>query len=228
MPGTKRRTYRRRNQNRRRPRKGRLQTARRMTGNEPSKAVDWIARGIGDTATIAKTVSMLASMVNVEDKYVDTLISLDPSPATPGFSITLNNIAQGSAVNQRNGNKVLDKCLQVNMRLFLDASALVTSTNTMRIVILIDKKPQIGALTFDDVYVPNNDVAGLIDKDTAGDRVVVLKDMKFVFNGGDKRLFYRKFYCNLSRIHTQYTGAAATAFETGAIYFLGLTDVAGL
>lgn len=229
MPYSKRNTYRRRNMRRRPPpRRGRLQTARKMTGNEPTTIVDKIANGVGTVATVAKTVSMLASMINVEDKYVDTPIVLTPSPGTPTFALQLNQIAQGVDFNQRNGNKVLDKCLQINMRMFLDATATTLASNTMRIIILIDKKPQIGALTFNTVYSPANDPAALIDKNVGGDRIVVLKDMKFVFSGGERRLFYKKFYCNLARIHTQFTGPTATAFETGAIYMIGVTDVSGL
>lgn len=221
------RTYRKRTNYRRKPmRKGRLQNARKMTGNEPNSIIDKIASGVGTVATIARSVAGIASMINVEDKFVDTVISADPSPGTPDFALVLNQIAQGSDFNQRNGNKVLDKCLQINMRCFLDAAATALATNTLRCVILIDKKPQIGALTFPLIY--GADVAGLINKNTAGDRIVVLKDMKMIFNGGNNRLFYKKVFINLSRIHSQYTGPTATAYEAGTIYFLLYADVAGL
>lgn len=226
MPYRRRTNYRRRPYRRNYQRKGRLATARKMTGTEPKSTVDKIAQGVGTVATIAKTVSGIVSMINVEDKFVDTAISAAVTNAAP-YAVTLNAIAQGSDYNQRNGNKVLDKCLQCNLRVFLDASATALATQMMRIVILIDKKPQIGALTFGTVYTPSTSVAGFINKNTVGDRIVVLKDMKLVLNGGNNRYFYRKFYCSLSRLHTQWTGSTATAFESGQIYLLAITDVTG-
>lgn len=218
----KRRAYRGRPQKK----KGRLANARKMTGNEPNSLIDKIANGVGTVATIAKTVSGIVSMINVEDKFIDTTLNFDSSAGTPQFGIVLNQIAQGADVNQRNGNKVLDKYLQVNLRMFLDATATALATQTLRIVILIDKKPQIGALTFPLIYGTN--VEGLINKNTMGDRIVVLRDMKMVFSGGNNRLYYKKLYIPLSRLHTQYTGSGATAYESGTLYLLGYTDVAGL
>lgn len=206
--------------------KGRLQTARKMTGTEPNTIVDKIASGIGTVATIARSVSAIASLINVEDKYVDTALSASVTLVSP-YAVVLNQIAQGAAVNQRNGNKVLSKCLQVNFRIYLDATAAATATNSVRMVVLIDKKPQIGALTWNTVYNPNDDVSALVDKDTAGDRVVILKDRRWTLNGSDKRLHFGKFYIPLTRIHAQYTGSAATAYEANAIYLLAISDVTG-
>lgn len=227
QPMPYRRNFKRRSYNRKPMRKTRLSNARKMTGNEPHTIVDKIASGVGTVATIAKNVSMIASLINVEDKFVDTQLLFDPSPAVPSFALVLNQIAQGNDYNQRNGNKVLDKCLQINMRMFLDATATTLATNTVRFIVLIDKKPQIGPLTFAGAYTPT-DVAGMINKNTVGDRIVVLKDLKVVFNGSDQRLFYKKFYINLSRIHTQYTGPNATDYESNAIYVIGYSDLVGL
>lgn len=221
------RRSRRRRTTRRAPRKGRLQNARKMTGDSPVTAVDRIARGVGSVATIAKTVSGIVSMINVEDKYVDTALSASITSVSH-YAVALNAIAQGADVNQRNGNKVLDKYIQLNLRLFLDSTASATQTNTLRLVVVIDKKPQIGALTWNTVYVPNDDVAAFIDKDTAGDRIVILKDYRTTFSGGERRLIYKKFYMSLARLHTQYTGSGSTAFETGALYLLAISDVTGL
>lgn len=207
-------------------RKTKIEKVRKMVGTEPETLVDKIGKGVGTVATIARTVSGIVSMINVEDKYVDTAISVDLSVGTPTNAVTLNAIAQGADYNQRNGNKVLDKCLQVNLRAFLDPTATALATNMVRVVILLDKKPQIGALTWAVVYEPDT-VTGLIDKNTAGDRVVVLFDKKIVFNGGNTRYVYKKFYHNLDRIHTQYTGSTATAFESGQIYMLFCSDLAG-
>jgi len=221
------RTNRRRRHSRRPIRKGRLQNARKMTGDSPITPVDRIARGVGTVATIAKTVSGIVSMINVEDKFLDTPFTGTATTVTQ-FAQVLNAVKQGIDYNQRNGNKLLDKYLQINIILSLDASTAPNTTLIMRCVILIDKKPQIGALTWNTVYEPNNDVSALIDKNTAGDRVVVLKDYKIILNGTNVRQKYIKFYCPLARLHTQFTGPNATDFESGAIYFLMISSASGL
>lgn len=205
----------------------RIEKVRKMVGTKPETTMDKISKWGGVIGTIGSSVASIASMINVEDKFVDSTINYDLSAGTPINGQVLNQIAQGSDVNQRNGNKILDKYLQVNLRVFLDATATALATQTVRIVILIDKKPQIGALTWNTVYSGTNNVTGLINKNTAGDRIVVLQDKKMVLNGGNMRLFYKKLYINLSRIHSQYTGSTATAYESGMIYILAITDVAG-
>lgn len=203
--------------------KGRLQTARKMTGSEPTTMVDTIASGIGQVATIAKAVSGIAALINVEDKYVDTPISLSVSSASPQGT-TLNGMVQGSGRNQRNGNKVLNKCLQINYRVYLDPTA--TSTNIVRVIILLDKKPQINTIGFNTIYTPTGDVDALIDKDNAGDRVVILKDTRHILDPGDRRMAFKKLFIKLDRLHTQFTGSASL-FESGEIRLIAISDAAG-
>lgn len=206
----------------------RITKVRKMVGTKPETTMDKISKWGGVIGSIGSSVATIASMINVEDKFVDTTITHDLSPGTPTLAQVLNQIAQGSDYNQRNGNKVLDKYLQINMRIFLDPAATALATNTVRVVILIDKKPQIGALNWNTVYTGTNNVTGLINKNSAGDRIVVLQDKKFVLNGGNMRLYYKKFFINLSRIHSQYTGPTATDYESGTIYILTISDVSGL
>lgn len=226
MPQRRRTNYRRRTTYRRRPQKGRLATARKMTGAEPNTTMDKIASGVGTVASIARTVSGIVSMINVEDKYQDTNIGLTLSVGAPQGA-TLNATVQGTDRNQRNGNKILNKCLQVNLSITLNAAATALAVNTVRIIILIDKKPQINTIGFNTVYTPTGDVNALIDKDSAGDRVVILKDKRFILTGSDKRQYTFKWYMSLARLHTQYTGPTA-AFEEGEIRLLAMSDLAGL
>lgn len=223
----RRRNFKRRNYSQKR-RFTKNDKVRKLAGVKPETMVDKIAKGVGTVATIAKTVSGIVSLINVEDKFIDTPIPIALTPGAPTNAVSLNNIAQGIDYNQRNGNKILDKCLQVMLRVYLEPTATALATNTVRIVLLIDKKPQIGALTWNSVYIPANDVTGLVDKNKSGDRIVILKDMKIPLNGGNNRLVYKKFYTNLDRIHTQYSSAASTAFAEGQIYLLCVSDVSGL
>lgn len=223
MPRTYKKQYRRNQRVKKRFTK--MDRVRKLAGTQPETTVEKIAKGVGTMATIAKTVAGIVSLINVEDKYVDTDINLSQSTVIQS-AIQLNQIAQGSDYNQRNGNKVLDKCLQVNIRILLDPTG--TSTHVTRAVLILDKKPQLGALTWNTVYTPPSTTTGMIDKNTAGDRVVVLKDMKFVNDPTNYRTIYKKVYIDMSRLHTQWTGSSASAFETGAIYLLAISDAAGI
>lgn len=227
MPGNSRRPYRRAVVPYRRNKFTRKDKIRKMAGVKPETFVEQVGKGVGTVAKIAKTVAGIVGMLGVEDKYLDTVLSADVTALAP-YSQALNLVPQGIDFNQRTGNRIGLKHLQINMRLFLDVTATTLATNTLRVVILIDKKPQIGALTYDTVYVPNGDVTGFVDKNEAGDRVVVLKDYRTVFSGGSTRLMFKKFYIDLSRIETQYTGPSPGAFESHAIYILALSDVTGL
>lgn len=220
-----RRTYKKRFP-KRAPKK--IDKTRKLVGQKPETAVEKISHGIGTVATIAKTVAGIVAMLGVEDKYVDTVVSGGSITQAAPYALTLNNIPQGSDRFQRNGNRVGNKCLQVNLRAFLDPTASTLATQCLRVVLLIDKKPQIGPLTWNTVYTPASDVAALINKDSAGDRVAILKDMKFVFSGSNQRYYVKKFYTELTRIETQFTGPAATAWENNAIYLLAISDATGL
>lgn len=198
-----------------------------MVGDNPESTVDKIAKGVGTVATIARTVSGIVSMINVEDKFIDTPLNGTMSTVTQ-FAQVLNSMIQGVDYNQRNGNKVLDKCLQINFAISLDPTTLANTTLIIRIVVLIDKKPQIGPMVWNTVYTPNNDVTGMINKNLSGDRIVILKDKKLILNGTNVRQRYIKMYFPLERIHTQWTGPTATAFEANSIYILGISAAGGL
>lgn len=49
---------------------------RKLAGTQPQTAIQRIANGVGTVATIAKTVSGIVNLINVEDKYKDFAISV--------------------------------------------------------------------------------------------------------------------------------------------------------
>lgn len=213
----------RRNQGRknfaRKPRVSRqLQTRRQLAGTKPLSMIDRIAGGVGTVATIAKTVSGLMNLVNVEDHYIDTALTAAVTNAAAGTAINVNLVGQGTDRNQRVGNKLLCKAIHGIFAATID-SAIVNSFCLMRFVLVLDKKPQIGPTTWTSVYLPSSNV-GLINKDSAGDRYVILKDKLINLDTEEKRSVFFKFFINLERIHNQYFDNINTSFETGRITLL--------
>lgn len=213
-------------QQRRRPFK-KINRVRKLAGTQPETAIDRIASGVGTVATIAKTVSGIVSMINTEDKYLD--VQLSGSLSTAGaYSAVLNAIAQGADRNQRNGNKVEIKCLQIIMVLTFNTP--VDQPQAVRLVLVIDKKPQIGALLYSAAYNGAGNpfsVHSQISKDSYGDRLVILKDWRIVLDPqGPQKIFIKKYF-NLERLHTQYYSSNSTDFESGRIHLIGIADQPG-
>lgn len=207
----------------RRKRFTKMDRVRKLAGTQPETTIDKIANGVGTVATIAKTVAGIVSMINTEDKYIDTSLLGNLTPAG-AYSIPLNLCAQGSDYFQRNGNKILNKCLQINFQVTQQQP--FTIAQTLRLAVVIDKKPQLGPLLWSQVYTPLQ-TTGMIDKNNMGDRVVILKDYKITLFPGMATEMYKKFYTPLDRLHTQYFGPNANDFESGKIYIIGMAAAPG-
>lgn len=205
----------------------RMAKVRKLAGTQPESAVDRIASGVGQVATLAKTVSGIVSMINTEDKYIDTPLSGSLTSAG-AYSIVINSIAQGDDRNQRNGNKVESKCLQ--LIIVLSFNTPIVLAQAVRLILVMDKKPQIGALLYNQAYNgPGNpfSVHSQISKDSYGDRLVILKDWKLVLDpSGPNKLFFKK-YLNMERLHTQWYSPVAADFEMGRIHLIGIADQPG-
>lgn len=198
----------------------RLGMVQKMTGAAPETPMDRIANIGGTIGTIAKTVGGIISMINVEDKFKDTYIG--QSITTPStFSVLCNDIAQGSDYNQRNGNKILCKCWEVKFVVKMNNTK--TTPQFVRVVMLIDKKPQLGTPVWSTVY-GGNDALGLIDKNNVGERFIILKDHKICLNPSGERLTFRKFFMKQDRIHVHYTGPTATAIEENSLRIIAIVD----
>lgn len=199
-----------------------MDRVRKLAGTQPETTIEKISKGVGTVATIAKTVAGIVSVINTEDKYIDTQIatSMDNTGGMP--QIVLNAIATGSDRNQRNGNKILNKSLQLSYQCFMQAAD-TAPARTVRLVLLIDKKPQIGNDNFSNIYTPVQPW-GLIDKDSKGDRYVILKDWKIILSNGNERVSWEQQYISLDRLHTQYFSTTATSFESGKIMLVAISD----
>lgn len=201
-----------------------MDNVRKLAGTKPETAIEKIANGVGTVATIAKTVAGIVSMINTEDKFIDVPLAGALTPAG-AYTQRLNDLNQGVNFNERNGNKVLDKCLSIRLRVTMDV-ANVTTPQTFRIVVLLDKKPQLGAMLYNLAYLPVNNT-GQINKNTYGDRIVVLKDWCKTLSPGNEREAFKKIYLPLDRIHTQWTSNLAADHEAGRLVIIGYGDAPG-
>ena len=119
----------------------RLKTFRKMTGGTPETVVDKIARYGGAVGTIAKTVSGIMSMINVETKYYDKVFPLNPVSNIGGYVGLLNDISAGNGESERSGEKVVGKELLVNYQAQI---ANTTVPNTLiAMYVVYDKKPEL-------------------------------------------------------------------------------------
>lgn len=212
-----------------RPRRGRLQTARKMMGEQPETMVDKIARYVGPVGEIAKTVSTIASLINVEDKFVDSQLD-GVIDGTGAYSIPLNLIAQGDDYNERNGNKVEMKCLQLRFSVIGNFPEDTTFTSNasfrVQLYLLIDKKPELGAPAYPFIFpVPSIGYTDtMIDKNNVGERYVILKKWRFVLEGAGRRTVMIDKMIRLERLHVQWHGPLSGAFESGSISLVGISS----
>ncbi len=110
-----------------------------------------------------RDVRWLMSVVNVEDKYIDT--SGGVTYGNTWTYILINAIAQGTTPNTRIGQSV--KCVGIELRCTTYVAAASTVPQNVRIMCFIDKQPNAAAPGATDVY-PNNVLAprtvGYIDR----------------------------------------------------------------
>lgn len=177
-----------------------------------------ISRYAGPIGKIARTVAGVTSMINSEQKYVDSNQSNQAISNTGFTGSILNAMAQGTTENTRIGNRLLAKNVSINGVLNVGTSAIATR---VRVSLILDKKPDQGATSWTDVYSSSADTLSLMNK-ANGDRYVVLKTLNLNLDNKMQVQQNFKMYCNLSHIHIHYdgTGATLTDFEKNAIFLL--------
>lgn len=198
-----------------------LGAVRKLAGQESHGVIDTISKYAGPIGTIASAVGGIMSLVNSEDKYIDTTTTSVIN--TSGTQIIqMVPIEQGSDYNQRNGNKVLYKCVQIQFTLRLPDTA--TRSCVCRLVLVMDKKPRDAAFpSYVNLY-GSNDIMGLIDKNLSGERYVVLKDFRIALNPGQMREVTRKLYRKLTRIHVQWSDGNATEWTQNPLHLFYICD----
>lgn len=172
--------------------------------------------------------------VTVEKKSVEsdtsTMTTVDVDNV---ISTTLiNEIAEGTAINQRVGRKVQLGTFSIKYTLNSPGDY---SSSTVRLIVVFDKQPNGTQMTAADIFqqslYPATSFLNLGNRQ----RFVVLKDKKFSVNPVDSSHIYShtgSFGLNLKKFDTTYnnTGGTIGNIGTGALYMIvcGSSPHAGL
>lgn len=202
-------------------RPSRLKTVKKMVGTTPETYIEKIAKYGGKIGAVAGTVAKIMALINVETKYFETSSS-NPVSNTGTYQVTLNNIAGGTAENQRVGEKVVNDNLIINYVAKVNASA----TNTlMRIIVFFDKKPEVSyPPTWLQVMTSATPVSQN-NKDN-GDRFIMLRSVMVPLTSQGAQQKVGKIFVPLSKIHSSWNSSSGTDFEQGAIFLYAIADEA--
>ncbi len=124
---------------------------------------------------LRKDVSYVMSMLNVEDKYIDTGATTTLSGAWQLF--LLNGCQLGTTATTRNGQSI--KLHSLEFRAFLTMNGASTAVQSSRIVLFADKQSNAAAPTATDIYpaaVAGQRVVSYLD------RFTIIRDEWFVLD----------------------------------------------
>lgn len=170
-----------------------------------TKVADKIARLKGPIGVVGKVLSGIGNMINVETKWSDTSISLEPT--TTGIVTLLTGIAQGATDVTRNGNSILSKSIDVKLTVNQHVS---TSYTICRMMLIIDKENAQGTAPTLAQLLQNVTPQDFLNQDNT-DRFVVLYSSLFIMRTGtNSSVRTIEFHKNLSDLHIRYDGTAAT------------------
>lgn len=197
------------------------------------KAIGYVASNPANAVAIAsRALSMakfLASVINVEHKFKDTVFPRTTIFSTPSITF-ISGTSQGDAQSgSRNGDSI--KLSSVNMRGLITVGSAISATSTVNIktvrVILINDKVSDGAApalsdVLDNSVLPN--VYARYNPDNMGARFKILYDKRFTVSPTTNCI---KFSCYRKlKHHLKYTGSTANQSDasTGHLYVLVVSD----
>jgi len=203
-------------------RKTRKNTIIKMVGGAVNGGLKIASQIGGPIGAVARTVSMMRSMINTEAKTFDVSAS-DTMASNSAYSFPLNVIQKGDDDAEREGNKVLYKDWQLQITGKIATGATVTQG---RYAVVYDKKPELGTPSWNSsnpVFSTNNILA--YNHEDSGDRYVKLLDRKFDLNNNGRTSFQNKHFLKLP-VHSIWDKDDTTgvAFQKGKIHIVGITN----
>lgn len=193
------------------------------------KVGKYVLNNPGNAMAIAsKALSMakfLASVVNVEHKFKDTVFARTAIYSTPSISF-ITGTSQGDAQSgSRNGDSI--KLSSVNLRGMVTVPTGTAQTpRIVRIILINDKVSDGSAPALSDILdnstLPN--VYARYNPDNAGARFKIMYDKRIVVSATTNAI---KFGCYRKlRHHLKYTGSTANQSDasTGHLYVLVVSD----
>lgn len=194
---------------------------KKMMGHVVNRGLSYASRVPGPIGSVARAVSMIKGLVNVEVKYLDTTVSAAAiTNSVSSFSQALNSIIEGDEYNNRNGRSILNRSISVNWSCIMHASA----TNTyVRLVLACDKKPDVGTVNYGSVYGSSSNYLTQINKAEDGDRFVILKDILIKLSTAECTNQYGKIYVDLKGTHTIFDASSADT-EKNRYFIVAISD----
>lgn len=220
-------------QRRRRPAKY-SKSKKMVTGHGPT-LLDKIASGVGSVAKLATAVAPAIASINTEMKYVDNTASV--TAHTPGTSDQLIYLTpaliNGTQDNQRVGNSILAKDIQLRMALNATSSAgppVVQGIHCRATLICWKENAKVNAPSIAKIFEVPNNLYSAMNKDYT-DQFVVLKDKFFALNQsgaqvGGYGFTTMKWFKNLNW-HMRYDGTTGNDNTQNHLYLILRSSATG-
>lgn len=212
-------------------------TKKLVTGRGPTM-LEQIASGVGSVAKLAGAVAPIVAAVNTEMKYVDNTASV--TAYVPGTNDSINQLTggliNGSQDNQRIGNSVLAKDIQVRMAINFTPSSgppNVLGLHCRAMLIVWKDNAQQNIPTAAKIFEVPSNLYSAINKDYC-DQFVVLKDKFFTLNAqnsqittGAQAFTTMKWYKKLG-FHIRWDGAAGSNGTQNHVYLVLRSSAGGV
>lgn len=170
---------------------------------------------------LQRDVKNLKNFINVEFKYKDTELSVNPSAS--GAFYLLNGLQTGDNVINRDGRLVRIKSCQAKYKLTMNASA---TNTTVRFLWFIDKQANQSTPTGSDLFI-NVNTQGLKNLNNRK-RFVFLKDQTISLSSNsltEKRFnYYRKL--DMKTVYDAGDAGTIADITTNALYLYVISDEA--
>jgi len=173
----------------------------------------------GKALTVAYGVKKL---LNVERKILDNTINVAPS--TSGLVINLTNCSQGDDYNNRQGDSILAKSIDLRYSVQMNASA---SFTTARCMLVRDNWQQGTDPTFSELLENPTNTRSFLNHDQNG-RFTILMDQKIVLlQSTEKSAFVSDKHFNLNH-HIKFTGTdnLDASNSAGHLYLMVMSNEA--
>lgn len=210
----------------RRPRMVGGKTKKLVTGQRQPTMIEKIAGGFGAAASVAKAVLPIISAINTENKYNDLIYNATIPIATPTM-VPLNLLAQGADENERIGNSILLR--DMNMRLSFIPDFTAVDYQLVRYIIFVDKQQQGTAPTAAQLLTTPANIDTPFNRNYS-DRFVIIKDKRLVLakNNLASNTIFQKIYKKL-QFHARYIGQNGVPAELGnnALYLFAVSASVG-
>lgn len=166
-------------------------------------------------ASLVKDVGYLKGLINTELKVIDG--GATPSTSAAGALQIINPLVQGVDYNNRIGRQVRFKSVQIRGRVSRNAAATQTR-DRVRLVLVIDKQPNMALPTWTNLYV-NTDPNAFRNLDWRKRFVILWSRLVYTDADDPNRDFrlYRKL--NMKTVYDDSNIGSQADITTNALYF---------